>query len=152
MGENGVPGFDEEIHYRRGLFTRNAKRVKGFHFRPGGVEDGREHVLEETRIDHENGVYEAYWVMLGDDGQPLRTPSGKVLGKRSTFWPDHWTEYDISNATAEAYIAARRLGPTADVIVGHGGGLRVKMFLHRERGTITSCFPYYDDLDADSGD
>jgi hypothetical protein len=70
-------------------------RISGYHYRPGGEDVGNFRVTEIRRPPDRNGVYEA-WV----EGS---TEDGQVGRKRSTFFPDAWTQSEVQGAIQKSF-------------------------------------------------
>ena len=118
--------------------------VSGYHRRLGGADTGFERFDEATRIDLPNGAYKGDWTMTDASGRPMRDRNGNLLRKRSTFFPDDWTQADVDAAVAEAWQHAKQEGElTSSGFIGIGGGHVIRGWF--KDGRIITAHPDYDE-------
>lgn len=93
-GEQPFPP-DLERHVFEGEL-RPSGRAVGYHHREGGEDHGDAKVVESSKTaPDEHGVYEANWTTT--------RPDGSTAEKKSSFFPDSYSQADVRNATREAF-------------------------------------------------
>lgn len=117
-------------HIFLGTVNSNNKG-SGYHY--SMISDAPGKIVEGTRSDPDpNGLYTANV-----------TVDGHKKDNFSTFYPDSWSPQQVVDAINEAREEALRTGTKdGSYYVGHGGGLRINLYLDSKNKVVTA-FPIY---------
>ncbi len=111
--------------------VNSSNKGSGYHYNM--ISDAPGKIIEGTRSEPDaNGVY---------------TANVKVDGHKkdnySSFYPDSWSPQQIVDAINQAREEALRTGEKdGSYYVGHGGGLRIDLYLDSSKKVVTA-FPIY---------
>lgn len=111
--------------------VNSSKKGSGYHYNmisdaPGQIVEGTKSALDK------NGVYTANV-----------TVNGRKKDNYSTFYPDSWSPQQVVDAINEARTEALSTGKKdGSYYVGHGGGLRINLYLDSSKKVVTA-FPIY---------
>ena len=111
--------------------VNSSNKGSGYHYDMISGSPGE--IIEGSRSEPDrNGVYTA-------DVQV----NGRKKDHYSTFYPDSWTPQQVVDAINEARTEALKTGQKdGSYYVGHGGGLRIDLYLDKNNKVVTA-FPIY---------
>ena len=109
--------------------VNSSNKGSGYHYNM--IDDSPGKIIEGTESEPDsNGVYTANI-----------TVNGKKKDNYSTFYPDSWSPQQVVDAINEAREEALRTGKKdGSYYVGHGGGLRINLYLDNSKKVVTA-FP-----------
>ena len=111
--------------------VNSSNKGSGYHY--DMISDSPAEIIEGTRSDPDkNGVYTANVQV-----------SGHKKDHYSTFYPDSWSPQQVVDAINEAREEALETGlKDGSYYVGHGGGLRIDLYMDKNKQVVTA-FPIY---------
>lgn len=118
-------------HIFEGEINRKGRPV-GFHSRPGGKNPAGARVVRVLDRPNRLGVYTAE--------VEIRTPDGRWLEKRSTFYPDRMSRDEVVTAILNAY--RRRSTGSSEKFRGPSGlGFTIEGYY--QNGRINTAYPIF---------
>ena len=111
--------------------VNSSNKGSGYHY--SMISDAPGKIVEGTRSElDKNGLYTANVTVYGHKKDNF-----------STFYPDSWSPQQVVDAINEAREEALRTGvKDGSYYVGHGGGLRINLYLDSKNKVVTA-FPIY---------